>query len=170
MYSGGSVLLDLFLYNWQVRDDWFNWCKSIPQKELVTERNGGMGSILKNLVHVIDCELLWINHMLPEPQHYPEKDSISSLDEVIKYSDFTKKITEEFIYHLPDDYENKVITIKNNRGKTFSFTYGKIIRHIITHEIHHIGQLSIWSSELDLKPVSSDLIVRELINIRNNGF
>ncbi|MBL5766415.1 hypothetical protein B5V88_11960 [Heyndrickxia sporothermodurans] len=37
---------------------------------------------------------------------------------------------------------------------------GKIIRHLISHEIHHIGQLSIWSRELELKPVNSDLIIR----------
>lgn len=31
---------------------------------------------------------------------------------------------------------------------------------MITHEVHHIGQLSIWARELQLKPISSDLIIR----------
>ncbi|PLR86418.1 hypothetical protein CVD25_07745 [Bacillus canaveralius] len=34
-----------------------------------------------------------------------------------------------------------------------SFPYKKVIQHVITHEIHHIGQLSIWSRELGIKPV-----------------
>ncbi|WP_226087875.1 DinB family protein [Mesobacillus sp. S13] len=151
----------MFLYNWQVREDWFNWCKSLSLEELQAERIGGMGSILKNLIHVIDCELLWINYMLEEPHDYPEKNSISNLDEVIRYSIFTKTITETFLRNLPNDYENKKIHRDGKGGTSFTFTYGKIIRHLITHEVHHIGQLSIWSRELELKPISSDLIVRQ---------
>ncbi|WP_232310363.1 DinB family protein [Mesobacillus selenatarsenatis] len=151
----------MFLYNWQVREDWFNWCKSLSLGELQAERIGGMGSILKNLIHVIDCELLWINYMLEEPHDYPEKNSISNLDEVIRYSIFTKTITETFLRNLPNDYENKKIHINGKGGISYSFTYGKIIRHLITHEVHHIGQLSIWSREMELKPISSDLIVRQ---------
>jgi uncharacterized damage-inducible protein DinB len=154
-------LLDMFLYNWQVREDWFKWCKSLSLEELQAERIGGMGSILKNLIHVIDCELLWINYMLEEPHDYPEKNSISNLNEVIRYSIFTKTITETFLRNLPTDYENKKIHINGKGGISHSFTYGKIIRHLITHEVHHIGQLSIWSRELELKPISSDLIVRQ---------
>ncbi|HDR5875335.1 TPA: damage-inducible protein DinB, partial [Bacillus anthracis] len=30
------------------------------------------------------------------------------------------------------------------------------------HEIHHIGQLSIWARELNLRPVSANLIGRGL--------
>ncbi|MFE4524489.1 DinB family protein [Cytobacillus firmus] len=154
-------MLDLFLYNWQVREEWFKWCESISVEELQAERIGGMGSILKNLIHVIDCELLWINYMLEEPHYYPEKDLIVNLEDVIRYSIFTKGVTEKFLLNLTMDYENKNIQIKDSKGKTYLFTYGKIIRHIITHEIHHIGQLSIWSRELEVKPISSDLIVRQ---------
>ena len=153
-------MLDLFLYNWQVREDWFKWCESLPIEEFQAERIGGMGSILKNIIHVIDCELLWINYMLEEPESYPEKNSIRTLDDVIRYSNFTKGITENFIRNITSEDDNRKIQVKNRSGKTYSFTYGKVIRHIITHEIHHIGQLSIWSREMGIKPISSDLIVR----------
>ncbi|MBZ4317248.1 DinB family protein, partial [Mycobacterium tuberculosis] len=33
--------------------------------------------------------------------------------------------------------------------------------HIIAHEVHHIGQLSVWSRELRLQPVSSNFVGRE---------
>ncbi|WP_276575678.1 DinB family protein, partial [Bacillus cereus group sp. BfR-BA-01524] len=32
-------------------------------------------------------------------------------------------------------------------------THGEIIRHVIVHEIHHIGQLSIWAREIGKEPV-----------------
>ncbi|HDR5022767.1 TPA: damage-inducible protein DinB, partial [Bacillus cereus] len=43
-----------------------------------------------------------------------------------------------------------------------TYTYGEVLRHVIVHEIHHIGQLSIWARELNLRPVSANLIGRGL--------
>ncbi len=43
-------------------------------------------------------------------------------------------------------------------GRTVTDTWGEIMRHTIAHEIHHIGQLSIWARELGRKPVSANLI------------
>ena len=153
-------MLDMFLYNWQVREDWFKWCENLSEEELLSERVGGTGSILKNLVHIIDCELIWINYMLQEPIIYPEKDSISDLENVIKYSNFTRSVTEKFFRDY-NDFEKHNTTIISKNGTTFTFTFKKIILHIISHEIHHIGQLSIWSRQIGVKPVSSDLICRE---------
>ncbi len=156
-------MLDMFLYNWQVRADWFTWCESLSEEELQAERIGGMGSILKTLSHVIDCELIWVNNMLEKPVVYAEKDTTSNLHDVIRYSNFMKEKTMNFLRDWTVDSENKIVEITSRNGNTYSFTYGKIIRHIISHEIHHIGQLSIWSREIGIKPVSSDLIFRSYL-------
>lgn len=154
-------MLDMFLYNWQVREDWFRWCGSLTEEELQAKRVGGMGSILKNLVHIVEGELTWLNYLLKEPIVYAEKDSITHLEDLIRFSNFTKAITQNFFSNLADDYENRKIEITSRNGTLYSFTYGKILRHMISHEIHHIGQLSIWAREIGLKPISSDLIIRE---------
>lgn len=44
-----------------------------------------------------------------------------------------------------------------------TFKYGEVLRHVVAHEIHHIGQLSIWARELNLQPVSANLIRRGLM-------
>lgn len=36
------------------------------------------------------------------------------------------------------------------------------MRHVIVHEIHHIGQISVWVRELGYEPVSANLIGRGL--------
>ena len=33
-------MLKLFSYNWQVRDEWFDWCKQLSEEELFKERVG----------------------------------------------------------------------------------------------------------------------------------
>jgi uncharacterized damage-inducible protein DinB len=36
-------MLQLFHYNWQVRDEWFEWCRQLLEEELLRERTGGVG-------------------------------------------------------------------------------------------------------------------------------
>ncbi|TFD94382.1 DinB family protein [Jeotgalibacillus sp. R-1-5s-1] len=153
-------MIDLFLYNWQVREDWFEWCQSLTEEELFAKRTGGMESLFQNLVHVVDCELLWINHLIQEPVVYEKRDAIQTLEDIQAYSDFTKTVTKPVIDSWNGELEDQVVHITGRNGNVRSFTYGKIIRHLISHEIHHIGQLSIWAREIGKKPVSSDLIVR----------
>ena len=88
---------------------------------------------------------------------------ISSLNDVRMFSDLTKSVTENFLKSHTSKGEDRILVIKSRNGTTKSFSYDKIITHIISHEIHHIGQLSVWSREIGLKPVSSDLLFRDLI-------
>lgn len=154
-------MLDMFSYNWQVRDDWFDWSQQISIEELTQKRTGGMGSILRNLFHVIDCEQIWINQMNGTPVIVKDINDISTLQEVVEFSKSTKLITRGFMQSWTPDCEQKIFEMKRRNGDTFHFAYGKIMRHIISHEIHHIGQVSVWSRELEMKPISSDLLFRE---------
>ncbi|WP_227395996.1 DinB family protein [Jeotgalibacillus aurantiacus] len=154
-------MIDLFLYNWQVREDWFVWCESLAEEELFVKRTGGMESLFQNLVHVVDCELLWINHLIQEPVVYAGREEIRTLEDIRAYSEFTKTVTKPVIDGWNGELEDQIVHITGRNGYVRSFTYGKIIRHLISHEIHHIGQLSIWAREIGRKPVSSDLIIRD---------
>ncbi|HEY4552621.1 MAG TPA: DinB family protein [Bacillaceae bacterium] len=152
----------MFFYNWQIREEWFVWSEKIPHEELIKKRTGGMGSILHNLYHVIDCEQLWINKMKGTPATRRDINDISSLEEVVAFSELTKPITQLFLESYNSEAENRILQIKSKRGETYSFTNDKILKHIIAHEIHHIGQLSVWSREIEMKPVSSDILMREI--------
>ena len=59
----GDRVKMLFNYNWQVRDEWFDWCRQLPHGELVKERTGGMKSFHATLLHIIDVECSWIRAM-----------------------------------------------------------------------------------------------------------
>lgn len=154
---------DMFYYNWQVRDDWFHWCNNLSEKELTKQREGGMGSFLKTLFHIVDCEQLWINQMNGTPVTQKDFESVFTLQEVKEFSQSTKSLTQKFLFTWEKELEEKLLYITRKDRTVLSFTYGKIIRHLISHEIHHIGQLSIWSRQIGLKPVNSDLIIRDYI-------
>lgn len=153
-------MLSLFKYNYQVREDWFNWCESLPEGEFHKERIGGMKSIRETLIHVIDCELLWLNSLIDENIVFERRQLLTQLSEIKEYSTFVQSYTEQLIEQLPSDYENILIEVHRRDGSILEFTQKKILAHMITHEIHHIGQLSVWARELQRKPISSDLIIR----------
>jgi uncharacterized damage-inducible protein DinB len=59
--------------------------------------------------------------------------------------------------------ETRPLQITGRSGQTSTFTHGEILRHVIAHEIHHVGQLSVWARELNLTPPSANVIGRKLM-------
>lgn len=156
------MLYELFKYNWQVRDEWIEWCENLPKEELIKKRTGGMQSILHNLFHVIDCEQLWINQLQGTPVSKKDMEAIKGLDEVKEFSSLTQIVSRSYLEKYERINEKKLFTYTLKSGEKKQWSYDKVLYHIISHEIHHIGQLSIWAREMEIKPISSDLIFRDV--------
>lgn len=148
-----------FQYNWQVRDEWFAWCEQLSKEELLKERIGGHHNILHTLLHIIDVEYSWVR-AIQQKEDIPL--DFSSYEEVNQVRELSLQCREEIKGFLQSNE-----AISNERSVKASwmegrFTSSEILHHIIAHEIHHIGQLSIWARELNLKPVSANVIFRGL--------
>lgn len=147
----------LFCCNWEVRDEWFDWCEQLPTEVLLSPRVGGRGSILYTLFHIVDVEYSWICALQSKPDFEPLFNDYKTLDKVKHLSDSTRHDIESFLNTWTVDSEEETVTVSWIRGQ---FTKGAVLRHVIAHEIHHTGQLSIWARELGLQPVSASLIGR----------
>lgn len=159
---GGKEMLKLFQYNWQVREDWFNWCKQVPEEELLKRRIGGPGSLLYTLFHIIDVEYSWICGLegKPEPDE-PPFDQFASLQRVRDLSSEYHQTVRPFVLNWKNEMETQILTDDENKIK---FKYGEIMRHVIAHEIHHIGQISVWAREMGHKPITANLNRRGLFD------
>lgn len=147
-------MVTLFRYNWQVRDEWFAWCEGVPPEELTRQRTGGIGSILRTLFHVVDVEQAWILQGLQgRPKFHYRYENYHSLDTVRELSDDCRPKIKGFVANWSGELEER---------KLDDFTYGEVLRHVIAHEIHHMGQLSVWAREIGREPVSANLIGRDL--------
>ncbi|MFB5661169.1 DinB family protein [Alteribacillus sp. HJP-4] len=142
-----------FQYNWEVREEWFAWCETISEEELHRRRTGGMGTILHTLFHIVDIEHAWIKGLQGEPEFHFNKEDFPSLNDVKKLSEDCKVEILDYINRWTAAEEDKTLA---------EFTHAEVIRHVIAHEIHHIGQLSVWSREVGMPPVSANLIGRNL--------
>lgn len=149
----------LFQYNWQVREDWFKWCEQLTEEELLRKRVGGVGSILETLFHIVDVEYSWISDLKGKEVDEPQFKDYQSIKKLKALSDLYNKDLERFLQSWTEDLENKILKVS---WMDKEYRYGEVLRHVIAHEIHHIGQLSIWARELNLQPVSANLIGRGL--------
>ncbi|WP_134687312.1 DinB family protein [Brevibacillus migulae] len=152
-------MLQLFRYNWLVREEWFEWCKHIPIEELLRSRTGGAGSILLTLFHIADVEYSWIRGIQGKPDILVPFENDWTLTQVKALSDSWINETKLFLNTWSHDWDNEPVTVSWNDG---CYTQGEILRHVIAHEIHHVGQLSVWAREMGLTPVSANVIGRGL--------
>lgn len=152
-------LIKLFQYNWIVREEWFERCKQIPTEELLRNRTGGAGSILYTLFHISDVEYSWIRGIQGKPDIQVEFENYKTLEQVKELSDSWLKETKAFLNTWSNDFENERVSVPWSEGR---YTKGEILRHVIAHEIHHMGQLFIWAREIGLQPISANVIGRGL--------
>ncbi|MEB2358416.1 DinB family protein [Bacillus pumilus] len=153
-----------FEYNWQVRDEWINWCNQLTAEELLQDRIGGVGSILYTLFHIIDVEYSWLRGIHGKEDVVLNFDDYKSLAKVKTLSSTLRhEIVETLKFNL-DEKQDRMITVPWDDNE---YAKNEILHHIIAHEIHHIGQLSVWAREKELTPVSANFIGRKLNSIHS---
>ncbi len=145
-----------------VREEWYQWCEQIEEDELLLVRTGGVGGILHTLFHIADVEWSWIRFLQGKDDFQENFDHYRSLKKVRELDTTFRPEVEEFVNQWNNSMENRVLEDRLPDGTIETFTWGEVMRHVIAHEIHHIGQLSIWSREVGKKPVSANLIRRGL--------
>ncbi|SFB60090.1 Uncharacterized damage-inducible protein DinB (forms a four-helix bundle) [Cohnella sp. OV330] len=152
-----------FRYNWIVREQWYEWCEDVPREELLKARTGGVGSILKTLFHIADVEYSWIMFMQDQPDFQDPFEMYGSLDQVRALDRRLRPDVEAFVAAWDPSMETRPLPNVRPDGTSEVHAWGEVMRHVIAHEIHHIGQLSVWAREIGRAPVSANLIRKGLI-------
>jgi len=85
------------------------------------------------------------------------------LEKVRKLDEAFHLDVERFVQSWDVSMETRPLCEPEQDVKTAVESWGEVMRHIIAHEIHHIGQLSVWAREMGKKPVTADLLGKGLI-------
>jgi len=157
----------LFTYNWMIREEWYKWCEDVPLEELLKNRTGGVGGILHTLFHIIDVEWSWIQILQGKPDFQESFEGYQSLEKVKELDALFKEEVSSFVQGWDNGYENELLQETRQDGSVETLTWGEVMRHTIVHEIHHVGQLSIWSREIGKQPVSANLIGKGLTSLKS---
>lgn len=157
-FSEGVIFMFAFFqYNWQVRDEWLEWCKQLTTEELLMNRVGGVDNILNTLLHMIDVEYSWIRAIRGEQDVALQCGDYPTIEKVKSLSDTCRTEHEGFLKTDVHVLLNTIVIVPWDQGR---FTVREILHHVIAHEIHHIGQLSVWARELHKQPVSASFLGR----------
>ncbi|BCG59968.1 hypothetical protein PUR_33930 [Paenibacillus sp. URB8-2] len=70
---------------------------------------------------------------------------------------------ETFVYAWDDSMETRIFRDPQPDGSVAVDAWGEVMRHMIAHQIHHLGQLSVWAREIGKRPVSANFIGKSLI-------
>ncbi|MEK4259564.1 damage-inducible protein DinB [Paenibacillus odorifer] len=153
-----------FQYNWMVREQWYEWCANISEEELLAIRIGGVGSILKTLFHIVDVEWSWIQVLQGKPDFQEDFEQYKTLQQVRELDAKFHTEVEPFVTTWHEGLEQRIFEDHLPDGRIVTDAWGEVMRHVIAHEIHHVGQLSVWAREIGKPPVSANLIGKGLIN------
>lgn len=149
----------LFEYNWQVREDWFDWCKQFSTEQLLENRTGGFGNILHTLLHIVVVEYDWIQDLTGGKIADIIPENFKTIEDVIDLHNSWHGEIAQFVYGWNDEFAKRTLILDDQPD---TFNYEEVMYHIIAHEIHHIGQLSVWARELGFAPITANLIRRGL--------
>jgi uncharacterized damage-inducible protein DinB len=151
----------LFRYNWQRREEYFDRFARLPAEELRRPRTGGYGSILRTLAHIVIVEQGWVRVLLAVPYLPMDLDAYPSLEQVRRLSEACRPDVERFLGAWSERTAERLFE-SVREGRPLRFTYAEITAHLIAHEVHHAGQLSVWAREAGIEPPSADVFSRGL--------
>ena len=149
-----------FEYNWQVRNAWFALCKTIPRNILYEKRIGGIGCFAETFFHIVKVEYDWICDLQQQPIRDLDFQNFQNFEDIVQLSKELNFTVKKYIKDWSSEKESKILHMDFGGGNYIHCTYGEALRHLIAHEIHHIGQLSIWAREIKITPINSNFIHR----------
>lgn len=149
-------MYSLFQYNWQVRQAWLDLFNELNDDQLNAGHMGGLGSIPKTLFHVVDTEYSWLRALKGEPDLKPDYKDFGTLGSIQDLSALYHTHVKEIIQFALLDLS----VMADIPWANHAFSYETILKHILTHEIHHIGQISVWVKAMNLQSVDVSYIGR----------
>lgn len=133
----------LLFYSWKnIRKDLLNMLEQFDETELEYAPFPGAWPVGKIFLHIAETEDYWIHylvrHELSENPHYELSDypSISAIRMKLRVSE---ERTSAFIDSLKEPDLEWVI--KTSRGE--SLVLYNVLWHVLEHELHHRGELSL---------------------------
>jgi uncharacterized damage-inducible protein DinB len=110
-------------------------------KDDITAHLGkGIGSIREILVHIMNTEIHWISVLSGMDPDVLEPGDFGDITTISKVWRRIERETREFVEDQTEQTLQHVKSVQME-DELVSFTVGKALLHLLTHEIHHRGLL-----------------------------
>jgi uncharacterized damage-inducible protein DinB len=138
----------------------FAYCETISPEHYTHEiETFGHGSIRNLLVHVANSNIHWLpNFALGSLLPYIDARSILSMADVYPIYEQTNQFVYQFLDHFADSLTTELDHKLPTRGFNVTTTPLALFTHVLTHEVHHKGQVISMSRNLGYIPPDTDFI------------
>ncbi|MFB5661966.1 DinB family protein [Alteribacillus sp. HJP-4] len=150
-----SYIKKLYEYNWKIRKQWLDWCGDLTHAEFIKIRVGGLRSLHYTFFHIIQVEESWIAGIANEIDPNRSFNDYPFLEDIIQLSNEVEESTKSFLDSYSSRQDNNLLTGTNENGGFYSYQFAEVLLYVAVHEVHHIGQCSVWAREIGRTPVSA---------------
>jgi uncharacterized damage-inducible protein DinB len=153
-----SCLEALLEHNIACRPPMLKAIGQLTPGEFVQDLGVGRGSFRDILVHLLDTERYWTDHIIRglaedmfSSTEFQDVDAVEGI-----WSSISKSTMDLFWEQNEETLQYVKSVIWNDR--TVSFTVGKVFMHLATHEIHHRGLLVGLLRQLGYEPPDVNML------------
>ncbi len=152
------VLLDFDAW---ANEQLFDACAGLSDDELDRVFEIGLGSLRKTMTHTLGAMRGWTDVLLEADPVRPrlEHDPARTIDDLRALH---AEIAPEFRSACMDGSHGDVLTPERN-GKTYHFTRGGIMIHVLTHSMHHRAQCLNMLRHLGVDPLPESSVMQWMV-------
>jgi uncharacterized damage-inducible protein DinB len=132
--------------------------ETIPREQFVKDVPGfGFSTLQRQLVHVFNCEGLWIHALQGLEYDDCNPSACPTIDEVKHLRQQVSKGTSDYLSRITDRQLNTDTELRFPDGDIVVRTPALVLHHVFTHAFHHKGQMVTMCRALGYPAPDTDL-------------
>ncbi|MFT5423304.1 MAG: putative damage-inducible protein DinB [Phycisphaerales bacterium] len=123
-------------------DEWsmgllFDECAKLTDEQLDQEFEMGPGTLRMTITHILAAMRGWGDMLAGREQ----RDRLETMDpfSVARWREMHKELAADFANSVRSHPADEVVTAERG-GKSYAFTRGQVLTHVMTHGVHHRAQ------------------------------
>ncbi len=147
---------------YQAYDNWafgtiFDIFSTMSDTQLDRELNMGMGSLRKNLQHMLDANRWWLANWKQDGSPFPRGEAARSLEEMRAQFDDIVSRRATFVNSLDAQSASRIVSVTAG-GPITCFRVTESLIQLFGHGTHHRAQCLNMARQLGVQPLQLDLV------------
>jgi len=151
---------NLYDFNYWAKRRILGVVETLTPEQFSKNLNSSHGGIQGTLIHTMGAEEIWLKRWKGEsPASFAKAEEYPSFDLIADHWDMVEHEIMGFCHKLRTDEDlQKKIAYRDLKGNAFTQPLGHLMQHVVNHSTYHRGQVVTMLRQLNVKPVSTDLV------------
>jgi uncharacterized damage-inducible protein DinB len=153
-------IFELFEYNRWANDRLLNAVEPLSTEQFTRDLKSSFLSVRDTVVHIMGAEWIWLQRWLgTSPAGAPDEWGVATLETIRERWAEIEAQRKTFLASLTPASLAAPVAYRNTKGEPFTNPLGQLLRHVVNHSTYHRGQVATMLRQLDMPPISTDLVL-----------